>query len=129
MSERLHHKVSISLHLSYLQLSLALNCKVFLGRSVLHYTTLHILTSRSLLLIMTFGYNVTISFFIILQTFAMDFTSGEFPGHSRTGILLHSRNVLILLELWHGPRSYIKLYHICVNTTHSHESVFHSTNN
>ena len=83
---------------------------------MLHYATLHILASTSLLLIApfvftslllitTFGYNVPISYFIIFQTFSMDFTSDEFPGHSRMGILNHSRNVLVLLELWHGARS------------------------
>ena len=66
---------------------------------MLYYTTFHILASTSLLLITTFGYNVPISYFIIFQTFSMEFTSGEFPGHSRTGISLHSRNVLVLLEI------------------------------
>ena len=31
--------------------------------------------------------------------------SGEFPSHSRMGISLNSRNVLVLLKLWHGARS------------------------
>ena len=95
---------------------------------MLHYTTLHILASTSLLLITTFGYNVLISYFIIIQTFSIEFTSGEYPGHSRTGITLHSRYVLVLLELY-CARSYIKLCPSCGNTTHSHESVFHSHNN
>ena len=30
--------------------------------------------------------------------------SGEFPGHPRTVISLHARNVLILLKLWHDAR-------------------------
>ena len=34
----------------------------------------------------------------------MEFISGEFPSHFRTGIPLHSRNVLALLDLWHGTR-------------------------
>ena len=38
----------------------------------------------------------------------MGFMSGEFPGHSRTGIPLQSMNILVLLDLWHGARSYIK---------------------
>ena len=59
----------------------------------------------------------------------MEFISSEFPGHSRTGIPLHWRNVLALLELWHGARSCIKIYHFCGNPTYSHESVFHSHNN
>ena len=45
------------------------------------------------------------------------------------GISLHSRNVLVILELPHDARSYIKLYLICGNSTHSHESVFDSYNN
>ena len=40
----------------------------------------------------------------------MGVMSGEFPGHSRAGNPLHSRNVLVLLELWHGARSDIKIY-------------------
>ena len=37
----------------------------------------------------------------------MGFMSGELPGHSETGIHLHSRNVLVFLELGHGVRSCI----------------------
>ena len=54
-----------------------------------------------------------ISFFIIFQTFSMEFMSGELHGHSETGIYLHSRNVLVLLELGHGVRSCIKIYPFC----------------
>ena len=32
--------------------------------------------------------------------------SCQFPSHSRTGIPLHSLNVLVLLELWHGVTMY-----------------------
>ena len=53
----------------------------------------------------------------------------EFPGFFRTCISLHSRNVLVLLDLWNGARSCIKIYPFCQNTTHPHESVFHSLNN
>ena len=56
----------------------------------------------------------------------LGFMSCEFPGHSRTGIPLHSMNVLVLLELCHSARSCIKIYSFYGNTTHSHESVFHS---
>ena len=49
----------------------------------------------------------------------MGFMSGKFPGHSRPGISLHSWHVLVLLELWHGARSCIKIYPFCRNTTHS----------
>ena len=40
-----------------------------------------------------------ISFVTIFQTFSVEFISGDFPGHFRTGITVHSRNVLALLEL------------------------------
>ena len=61
----------------------------------------------------------------------MEFISGEFPGHSRIGFLLHPRNVLhvALLESWHGTRPCKKIYPFCGNTPHSHESIFHSHNN
>ena len=39
----------------------------------------------------------------------MEFNFGEFPGHSRTGIPLQYMNFLVLLELWHGARSCIKM--------------------
>ena len=58
----------------------------------------------------------------------LGFMSGEFSGHSRKGIPLHSRNVLGLLELCHSARSCIKIYPFYGNTTHLHESVFHSHN-
>ena len=70
---------------------------------MLHYTTLHMLACTSLLLKTAFA-------------FSMEFISAEFPGHFRTGISLHSRhvplrssNILVILELWHGTRSYIKI--------------------
>ena len=40
----------------------------------------------------------------------MGFMSGEFPCHFRIDILLHSRDVLLLLELWNGARSCIQIY-------------------
>ena len=54
---------------------------------------------------------------------------GIFPAHSRRGVPLHSMNVLVLLELWHGARLCIKIHHFFGNTTHWHESVFCSHNN
>ena len=54
---------------------------------------------------------------------------GKFPGHSRRDVPLHSRNVLVLIELWRGARLCIKIYHFFGNTTYSHESVFRSHNN
>ena len=56
----------------------------------------------------------------------MEFISGEFPWPFQNGYSLHSRNVLALLDSWHDARSCIKIYPVCGNTTHSHESVFHS---
>ena len=40
----------------------------------------------------------------------MESISGKFPGYFRMGISLHSRNVLVLLDLWNGARSCIKVY-------------------
>ena len=44
-----------------------------------------------------------VTFFIIFQTFSMGFMSDGFRGHSRMGIHLHSRNVLVLFRVmaWH----------------------------
>ena len=50
----------------------------------------------------------------------MEIISVKFPGYSRTGISLHSRKVLVHLDLWHGTRSCIQIYLFCGNTTHSH---------
>ena len=50
----------------------------------------------------------------------MGFMSRKFSGHSRMGIPLHSLNVLVILELWHGARSCIKLDPFFGNTTNSH---------
>ena len=61
-----------------------------------------------LLFYMTFCYH-------IFQTFSMRFMSCQFPSHSRTGIPLQSRIVLVLLELWHGARS--RIYPFGRNTT------------
>ena len=61
----------------------------------------------------------SIAFFIIFETFSLEFISGEFLGHFRTGVSLHSRHVLVLLELWHDILC-IKIYLFCKNTTHSH---------
>ena len=55
--------------------------------------------------------------------FSMRFMSRKFSGHSRMGFPLHFWNVLVLLELRHGARSCIKIYHFFVNTEISHISV------
>ena len=44
--------------------------------------------------------------------------SREFPGHFRAGVPVHSRNILVLLELWHGARSRIK-YIISLGQEHN----------
>ena len=61
-----------------------------------------------------------ISIFIIFQTFSMEFISDEYPGHFRKIISLHSRHVLVLLELYHEARSCIKIYPFCGRITHSY---------
>ena len=80
-------------------------------------TLYHILASTSLLFYTAFGYQSLSSLY---STFSMGFMSGEFPGHSGRGIPLHSWNVLVLLELWDGVRSCIKIHPFCWNTMHSH---------
>ena len=44
------------------------------------------------------AFGLKTSFLIIFQKLYMVFMSGKFPDHSGTGIPLHSRNVLVLLE-------------------------------
>ena len=61
-----------------------------------------------------------ISFFITFQKLSMEFISGEYPGRFRTIISLHSRHVLVLLELDHETSSCIRVYPICGHITHSH---------
>ena len=53
----------------------------------------------------------------------MVFISRQFPGHSRTGIPLHSWNVLVLLELWHGAISLFKNIYLSVGTQRIHYQV------
>ena len=43
----------------------------------------------------------------------MEFIYEELPGHFSTDMPLHSRYILVLLELWHGARSCIKIYPFC----------------
>ena len=61
---------------------------------MLHYTTLHILASTSSFYT-AYGHQSLSS----LYSKGMVEISGEFPDHSRMGISLHSRNVLVLLKL------------------------------
>ena len=65
----------------------------------------------------------------MFETVSMEFMSGEFPAHSRTGIPLHSTYVQVLLELWQDPRSCIQIYPFSENPKHTHELVFCSHNN
>ena len=53
----------------------------------------------------------------------MELISGKFPGYFRTCISLHSRNVLVLLDLWNGARSCIKMYPF-VGTHRFHISLY-----
>ena len=89
---------------------------------MLHFTTVHIHASTSLLLNTAVGYQY-------LNSLSSKLISGEYPGHIRTIVSLHSRHVLVLLELYHVTRSCIKIYPFCGNITHSHRSVLHSHNN
>ena len=89
---------------------------------MLHFTKLHILASTSLLLNTAVGYQY-------LSSLSFKLISGEYPGHFRTITSLHSRHVLVLLELYHVARSCIKIYPFCRHITHSHRSVLHSHNN
>ena len=97
-----------------------------LGIELLSSTRMFSLTlyysSHTLLYICSFKHRswLPISSFFIFQTFSMELISGKFPSYFRTGISLHSRNFLILLDLWKGTRSCIKIYPFCGNTTHSH---------
>ena len=45
----------------------------------------------------------------------MELVSGKFPGYFRTGILLHSMNVLVLLDLWNA-QDRAKRYILSVGT-------------
>ena len=105
---------------------MSLNCKVLPGCSLLLYTTLHILACTSLL----FTQHLVTNLFLHNNPNVLNgIYVGKFPGHSRRGDLLHSRNVQVLLELWHGARSCIKIYHLFGAATHLQESVCRSRNN
>ena len=54
----------------------------------------------------------------------MELISGKFAGYFRMGILLHSRNVLVLLDLLNGARSCIKVYILSVETQRIHISLY-----
>ena len=46
----------------------------------------------------------------------MELISGKFPGYFRMCISLHSRNALVILDLWNGAKSCIKIYPFCRST-------------
>ena len=100
---------------------MALNCKVLPGCSMLHYIMLHILASTSLLLNTVFGYQSL--FFIIFQTLSMEFISGQFLGNCRMSISLHSRDFLVLLELWHITSWCLKI-NTSVGSQHIHMNLY-----
>ena len=54
----------------------------------------------------------------------MELIPGKFAGYFRMGILLHSRNVLVLLDLLNGTRSCIKVYISSVETQRIHISLY-----
>ena len=87
---------------------------------MLHFTMLHILASTSLLLNTAVGLIIINIFLHYLPTVLYGIISGEYPGHFRTVILLYSRHVLVLLELYHEERSCIKIYPFCGHITRSH---------
>ena len=90
--------------------------KVLPGRLLQHFTKL----SHTCFHISFLTQHLVTNLFIIFQMFSIGFMYSGFPGHSRMGIPLLSRNVLVLLELWHGTRSWIKIFPFCGNTAHSH---------
>ena len=92
---------------------------------MLLYTMLRILTSIYLLFT---HHSVANLFLHNISNVLNGIHVGQFPGHSRQCVPLHFRNVLVLLEIWRGARSCIKIYHFFGNTRHSHESVFRSHN-
>ena len=110
---------------------MALNCKVLPGRLVLpYYTTLHILASTSLLLNTAVGYQSLSSSLYSKRSLLNKFLANSLAiSEPVLLILLYSRNVLSILELWHGAILCLKIYRFCGNTMNSHESVFHSYTN
>ena len=54
----------------------------------------------------------------------MELISGKFAGYFRMGILLHSRNVLVLFDLLNGTRSCIKVCISSVETQRIHISLY-----
>ena len=54
----------------------------------------------------------------------MELISGKFPVYFRTGFLLHSRNVIVLLDLLNGARSCMNTYIPSVGTQRFHISLY-----
>ena len=118
---RLHYKLSIRCtSMCIIRSAILLGIELFSSPRTFRATLYH--ASYACFYVSSFkqGSWLPISFFIIFQTFSMEFISPEFPSHFITGFSLHSMQVLVLLELLHGARSCIKIYPFCGNTTHSH---------
>ena len=113
---RLHHKVSIAPPFALIRSEILLGIELLSSSRTFGCYTIHTHFHVS-----SFIHSIwlPISFFIIFETFLMGSMSGEFLGHSRTGIPLPSTNVLVSIELWHGARSCIQIFSTCGNTTHS----------
>ena len=121
---RLHHKVKPPPHFLYRDLqfsfSLALDCKVLqivrcYTIPCFTYSRPHIFFLTQRLVTNIFLHNIP----NVLDWIHVD----KFPGHARRGVPLHSRNVLLLLELWRGARSCIK-YIISLRTQHIQMSLY-----
>ena len=107
----LYHKVSIRCtSICLIRSAILLGIKLLSSSRTVGATLYH--ASHSRFHISAFKHDswLPISFFIIFQTFSMESFSGEYHGHFGTIISLHSRHVLVLLELYHEARSCIKIY-------------------
>ena len=78
---------------------------------MLNYTTFHKLAYLSLHFYMAFGYQSLSSLYS--KRFLWDLCL-------ENSLVILEWNVLVLLELWHGARSHIKIYLFFGNTTNSH---------
>ena len=122
------YKVSICstflcFHISF-YLYLVLNCLILSGRSVLHYTILHTLAPTSLLLNMAVVTNLFLHY-IPNVLYGIDFWPN--PWLFQNGYFVTFKECSILLDLWNGVRSCIKIYPFCWSTTHSHYSSLYFT--
>ena len=98
-----------------------MNCYVLPGRLVLHYTMLHILASTSLLLKRAVGYQSLSSLYSKRSLWNL-FLANSLTI-SECVFRLHSRNVLVILDIWNGARSCLKIYIPSVGTQRIHISL------